>query len=201
MMSNNWLTGELKFWSDSFNNKYVLLVESMMNDGFTEHQRSLNGHGGYGRRSGDGKHVAQDVFVPPHLYGQLAQTRAGMDLLLVEKTYWSMINLLRDLENRAYCNCCEVGESWESLEETWLSVKAAVWALGHVATSVVGSTELEKEGILSLIINIAEACPILSIKGTAFYALGKVFHNYLTFSKMNIIINRIFSNVLTHILC
>ena len=174
MMSNNWLVGELKYWAASFNNKYVILVESLMNDGFTEHQRSLSGHGGYGRRSGDGNHVTQDVFVPPHLYGQMAQTRAGMDLLMEERSYWNMINYLRELESGAYYSCCQTGESWESLEETWLTVKAAIWGLGHVATSVVGSTELEKEGILSLLINIAESCPVLSIKGTAFYTLGDI---------------------------
>ena len=135
--------------------------------------RSLHGHGGYGRRSGD-EHSAKDVFVPPHLYGQLAQTRAGLDLLLGEKSYWEMINRLRDLESGAYFNCTHPGETWTSLEETWLGIKAAIWGLSHVATSPLGSAELEKEGVLALLVNIAESCPVLSIKGTAFYALGKL---------------------------
>ena len=37
--------------------------------------RTMEGHGGYGRRTGDDGHVMRDVFLPPHLYGQLAQTR------------------------------------------------------------------------------------------------------------------------------
>jgi len=174
MMSNNkWLAGELVYWADSFNKQYVIFIESCINDGFTQHQRSVSGHGGYGRRSGEA-HSTNDVFVPPHLYGQLALTKSGFEILLGEKAYWEMIYELRDLEARSFEDTIHKTEPWQSLEETWLSIKAAIWGLSSVASSNIGAEELEKEGVISLLINLAESCPLLSIKGTAFYALGLV---------------------------
>ena len=84
-----------------------------------------------------------------------------------------MIMQLRDLEDSNYTILSQSTESWQSLEEVWLTVKAAIWGLAHVATSIIGCTEIEKEGMLTILINIAESCPVLSIKGTAFYALGR----------------------------
>ena len=45
-------------------------------------QRSESGHGVYGRRCGGGA-----VMVPVHLYGQLAATRAGLELVLAQDTF------------------------------------------------------------------------------------------------------------------
>ena len=79
-----------------------------------------------------------------------------------------MIQTIREVEN------CYISGSQESLEEGWLKIKASIWGLAHVATSPIGSAELEKEGVLNLLINIAESCQVLTIKGTAFYALGTI---------------------------
>jgi hypothetical protein len=55
----------------------------------------MEGHGGYGRRTGDDGHVMRDVFLPPHLYGQLAQTKyvnvaglMGADPLQIPVPVW-----------------------------------------------------------------------------------------------------------------
>lgn len=88
--------------------------------------------------------------------------------MLEEKSFWEMIQTLREVENLS------VSLTNESLEETWLKIKAAIWGLAHVATSPIGSAELEKEGVLNLLVNIAESCQVLTIKGTAYYALGKI---------------------------
>ena len=98
--------------------------------------------------------------------------RSGFEILLGEKAYWEMIYELRDLEARSFEDTIHKTEPWQSLEETWLSIKAAIWGLSSVASSNIGAEELEKEGVISLLINLAESCPLLSIKGTAFYALG-----------------------------
>jgi hypothetical protein len=58
-------------------------------------------------------------------------------------------------------------------EESWLEVKAAVWGMAHVASAHGGSLLLQREGVLAILLNLAEACPVLTIKATAFYALGK----------------------------
>jgi len=165
MSSNNWLVGEMAYWATIFNTKYVLVLETLISDGFSLHQRSEDGHGTYGRRTGDA-HTIRDVFVPPHLYGQLAQTRPGLELLLGESSFWSMVVRLQEVE---------LGTGLESgTEEDWLEIKAAIWGVAHVATSPTASLLLEQRGILTTLVNIAEQCPVLSIKASAYYAMGLV---------------------------
>jgi len=165
MSSNSWLVGELAYWATTFNTRYVLLLETLISDGFSLHQRSEDGYGTYGRRTGDG-HTIRDVFVPPHLYGQLAQTRPGLELLLGESSFWSMVVRLQELE---------MGTGLDTGgEEDWLEAKAAIWGVAHVATSPTASLLLEQRGVITTLVNIAEQCPVLSIKGTAYYAMGLV---------------------------
>jgi hypothetical protein len=92
--------------------------------------------------------------------------RAGLDLLLKEKPFWFLVSRLRDLEAEA------CGQAADGAEETWLEVKAALWGVAHVASAPGGSQELEREGVLATLINLAESCPVLTIKATAYYALG-----------------------------
>jgi len=165
MSSNNWLVGEIAYWATTFNIKYVILLETLISDGFSLHQRSEDGHGTYGRRTGDA-HAIRDVFVPPHLYGQLAQTRPGLELLLGESSFWSMVVRLQEIE---------MGTGLDTgTEEDWLEAKAAIWGVAHVATSPTASLLLEQRGIIATLVNIAEQCPVLSVKGTAYYAMGLV---------------------------
>ena len=48
---------ELVRWNSSYNLRYVVLVELLLSDGFSLHQRSEDGHGTYGRRTGDDHQV------------------------------------------------------------------------------------------------------------------------------------------------
>ena len=164
MSRNNWLGSELSYWATTGNIRYVLLVEGIINDGFSLHQRSEEGHGTYGRRSGQETETVRDVFTPPHLYGQLAQTKQGLELLLAENSFWEMIVTLQRVGS------CRMLES----EQQWLEVKAAIWGLASVAASSSASKLLEQAGVISSLIQLAESCPVLSIAGTAYYALGLV---------------------------
>ena len=168
MSRNNWLASQLNYWASSGNVRYVMLVEGMINDGFSLHQRSEEGHGTYGRRSGQESEAARDVFTPPHLYGQLAQTKQGLELLLSENTFWEMIVTLQKVSSGP--NLCRLLES----EHQWLDVKAAVWGLSSVAASSNASKLLEQAGVISSLVQMAETCPVLSLKGSAYYALGLV---------------------------
>ena len=115
MSHNQWLGGELAAWAASLNTEYVLVVEAAINEGFSQHQveqrsnnnisikiiiiimlqRSESGHGVYGRRCGGGAGGGA-VMVPVHLYGQLAATRAGLELVLAQDTFWQMVARLVD---------------------------------------------------------------------------------------------------------
>lgn len=73
---------ELKKWiaPGGFAEKYVGLVESEIHDALTRRQRDENGS--YQRRTTNMPMVPHDIFVPPHLIGQLAQHEVGMQLLI-----------------------------------------------------------------------------------------------------------------------
>lgn len=53
-----------------------------------------------------------------------------------------------------------------------LSMKAALWAIGHIGTSAYGLPLLLEQGVLQDVVTICETSSTLSIKGTAFYILG-----------------------------
>lgn len=105
-------------------------------------------------------------------------------MLLKETTYWKMMDSLRELDSVNFHEIrpsvglpSSIDSSRHSsfgMEEVWLEYKAAIWALGSVAASNLGAAHLEKQGIINILVNVAENCNILSLKGTAFYALGLV---------------------------
>ena len=43
--------------------------------------------------------------------------------------------------------------------------KAAIWALGHIGSAVGGLELLVKEGVIEIMVSLAESCPVLSIRG------------------------------------
>lgn len=60
--------------------KYVSIVEGALADGLTLMERNEDGR--YSSRLSNAKRVPGDVYVPPHLYGQLARHSAGLQALL-----------------------------------------------------------------------------------------------------------------------
>lgn len=73
---------ELEKWigPGGFAERYVGLVEGEIHDALTRRQRDETGS--YQRRTTNVAMVPRDIFVPPHLIGQLAQHDLGMQLLL-----------------------------------------------------------------------------------------------------------------------
>jgi len=62
--------------------RYVRLVEGDIHDSMTLHQSNEDGR--YSRRVTSTKHHVRDIFIPPHLYGQLVQHEKGFQLLVKE---------------------------------------------------------------------------------------------------------------------
>ena len=50
-------------------------------------------------------------------------------------------------------------------KEKILAVKAAVWALGHIGSTLGGLDLLLKEEVVENLVCMAEECPVLSIRG------------------------------------
>lgn len=151
------IENELGEWRQRKNVLYVVTLESLLNDGFSHHQ--LNEEGGYGRRSHDA-HALRDVFVPPHLYGQLASSAEGIDILTKESELDKLVNVIKAKQNQIV------------REKELYGIKAAVWAVCNVAASPLGFRLVSEA--LPQVIRWAESCPFFSLQGTCFYALSLV---------------------------
>ncbi|XP_029157454.1 rapamycin-insensitive companion of mTOR [Nylanderia fulva] len=103
---------ELEKWigPGGFAERYVGLVEGEIHDALTRRQRDETGS--YQRRTTNVPMVPHDIFIPPHLIGQLAQHDLGMQLLLRRNVIQRFARLLqrfrlefggRDSESNSRC--------------------------------------------------------------------------------------------------
>lgn len=155
LRSTNFLNKELERWKSYYNLKYVKIVEDLLNEAFSVHQRNENGT--YGRRS-DKKITKKAVFVPAHLYGELVKQDDGYNLV-VQENYLGPI-------------CTVIKNACMNDEMSILQLKAALWAIGSVGSSVPGFQLVNETLIIPAILKLASDAPVLSIRGTCFYVLG-----------------------------
>ena len=145
-----------KSWTESLNQSYVSLVEDLINDGLTRHQRDDDLS--YGRRTFDA-HVVRPAFLPFHLYGQLASTKLGLEQLIRHPDIHEMLGQL--------ANAVDYNKNWHL-------TKKAIWAVANVCASYEGACFIDREGGIESLIKISEESNTLSLKSTAFYALSLV---------------------------
>ena len=108
-------------------------------------------------------HSVRSVFAPPHLYGSLAATEAGLEVLAKEQRLREMFSLLRAFPGS--------GASSPSVAE----LKAAAWAVCSVAATPLGVALVEREeGVLAAVVAMAERAASYPLRGTAVYALSLV---------------------------
>ncbi|XP_014664644.1 PREDICTED: rapamycin-insensitive companion of mTOR-like [Priapulus caudatus] len=106
------------------------------------------------------KQELKDVFVPVHLYGQMARHQEGFE----ELTAQTHVNtMLRTLRHARFSN-----------EQDIIELKAALWALCHLGSTVRGVELLIDRAVIPDVIKLAEECPLYSVRGTCFYGLGLV---------------------------
>ncbi|PIK56268.1 putative rapamycin-insensitive companion of mTOR [Apostichopus japonicus] len=154
----NFVQNELDKWYSTLNRKYVILVETEINEAFTSHKRQ-SAEGFLLRRSQNDTKRKKDVFVPVHLYGQLVQHKIGAELLEKQQ------NVIPEL-------CSRVHLADISSSERLMELKSALWCLGHMGSSPLGLKLLEKMNIIPEIIRLAEECEVFSIRGTCFFVIG-----------------------------
>lgn len=151
---------ELNRWQRVFNYRYVKLVEDVLNNSLTYHQKGEDGK--YGRRIDRVNPMTKNSYLPPHLYGQLALHPDSIEIMqsrnLLKPIYEIIKNPPTDLD------CSEV---------SLLKMKAALWIIGHVGSSESGYQTLDNSReLIRLITGIARDANVLSLRGTAFYVLG-----------------------------
>ncbi|XP_055685205.1 rapamycin-insensitive companion of mTOR [Lutzomyia longipalpis] len=151
---------QTKHWANSYNKRYVLLVEADIHASLTLHTK--NEDGTYSRRSCSTRPTIVPSNVLPHLYGQLVQTSAGMGILQKHG------NLPKLIETLSQSTCTDEMES--------LAMKAALWALGHASTSVEGVEYLNDpiSRVYEKIIFLAKHCEVYSVRATALNVLGLI---------------------------
>ena len=98
--------------------------------------------------------------VPPHMYGELCRLPAGVDLL---KATGHIPHLVKMLEIAV----AKVPDDPRDITR----VKAALWALAHIGSSMLGCALL-RESVYNSTVSLAEQSTHMSIRGTAIFALN-----------------------------
>lgn len=89
---NHFVSDLILKWNTFFNFRYVRLIENEISDALTLHQRNDNGK--YDKRASSSRSACKkDVFLMPHLYGQLNQYSEGFKLLMNHGNTEIMINV------------------------------------------------------------------------------------------------------------
>ncbi|KAL4095592.1 hypothetical protein PRIC1_008966 [Phytophthora ramorum] len=96
------------------------------------------------------------VPLPVHLYGELAKTSAGCQILHASGHLPEFLACLRDAASVP------------------LEKRAALWALGHVSATPRGYDLLNHyaQDFVEMIVKLATDSPLVSIRGTCFFVLG-----------------------------
>lgn len=146
---------EIELWLNEYNKKYVLFVESETHSSLTLHTK--NEEGFYSTRNSlHQRQVITSTTLPCHLYGALVQTQRGITHLLKHGNVFQLVDVI------AAAKC--------SNEEEVLSLKSALWAIGHVGTSGDGVETLQEEyhKAFEKIAQLAKFCAVYSVRATAF---------------------------------
>ncbi|KAK9696755.1 Rapamycin-insensitive companion of mTOR, middle domain [Popillia japonica] len=156
---NDFLINEIVRWDKGLNFRYVKMVEGEISDALTLHQRGEDGR--YDKRSSSIRSTTRkEIFLPPHIYGQLSKHEEGFQMLLDNG---SIDKFLQHIES----GHCET-------DDDILNIKSSLWAVGHLGSSSMGSDLLSTRNALALMVHLAENCDVYSVRATAFYSLGLV---------------------------
>lgn len=100
--------------------------------------------------------------LPPHFYRELARTAEGCKLLLQSGHFYEFASTIRDFRLD------------EEEAESLVKVKACIWAVGNIGSMEMGAPFLEESDIVRSIVRIAEGAEVMSVRGTACFALGLI---------------------------
>ncbi|GFS75960.1 rapamycin-insensitive companion of mTOR [Trichonephila clavipes] len=156
LQESNFLCCELERWQQVYNYKYVKVVEDLLNEAFTHHRRGIEGT--YGRRSSDMSHSVRNVYLPPHMYGQLVQHAEGVKVLQNNGVLPELFHNIR------YPNF--------STDMAILHLKASLWAVGHIGSYSLGLRIIIKENLILNIVDLAASAPVFAVRGTCYFVLG-----------------------------
>ncbi|BFY99539.1 hypothetical protein BsWGS_02579 [Bradybaena similaris] len=155
--SANFIPSQLQKWQQTMNERYVDIVEEMLNEALMSFEKTYSGS--CPRRS-ILKGPKKDVYLPVHLYGQLTMHDEGLQLLHGQECITEYFSCI---QNQSLLSSTDIRK-----------LKTALWAVGHVGLSVDGLAWLEAENVVPEMIRLAEECSVFSVRGTAFFVLGLI---------------------------
>jgi hypothetical protein len=100
--------------------------------------------------------------VPPHFYRELTRTEEGCKLLAQKGHFDEFVETIVDFGLE------------EDDAEVILKVKGCLWAVGNVGSMELGAPFLENTDVVGAIVRIAECSEVMTVRGTAFFALGLI---------------------------
>lgn len=150
LLKIDFVAPQMKRWMESENDQYVLALEKKMQAVLTkplthtilQDPTNFNPEG--------------EVLVPPHLFGELAKTDQGCELIRQGGYTAQLLQIL----------------SSEQVASDSIKKRGALWALGHIGSSESGSKLLDLTRFVTLVIDLAEHSDCPSLRGTAFMVLG-----------------------------
>ena len=152
----DYITQEMDDWFLGRNDSYVTLVEASLSRALLEQsERPMSGIDESFQRSNAG-------MVPPHFYRELTRTTEGCKLLKQSGHFGDFVATVQDF-------WFESGDP-----ETILKVKGCLWAIGNIGSMELGAPFLEETDVVTWIVRIAEKSDVMTMRGTAFFALGLI---------------------------
>ena len=163
----DYITREMDDWFLGRNDSYVALIEAGLARALADIPEKTSS-----QTSGTGlleesmmampPETMECGIVPPHFYRELTRTREGCELLSQKGHFDEFASTIR-----------EMGLEDEDAEVI-LKVKGCLWAVGNVGSMELGARFLEQTDVTRYIVEIAECSQVMTLRGTAFFALGLI---------------------------
>jgi rapamycin-insensitive companion of mTOR len=153
----DYITQEMDDWFLGRNDAYVTLVEASLAKAYID--PSAQKGNTYAEEPVD---MFEAGVLPAHFYRELARTQEGCRLLRQSGHFYEFTSIIQDFDLAE--------EDFEALTK----VKGCLWAVGNVGSMELGAPFLDESEIVTAIIRIAEGAEVISMRGTAFFALGLI---------------------------
>ncbi|KAL5037102.1 hypothetical protein BDV3_006204 [Batrachochytrium dendrobatidis] len=168
LFESGYLDTETDYWFEYGNVQFVTHAELSISEGL------VKGLSKSGFDTFD-KDLVMNLqgYLPIQLYGELAKTTEGCAYLASTKHVSEFISQLKSHDDMV------------TTPAGIMKLKAAIWALGAIGASVSGRSLLVCDEAISLITSMLKSSSVLSVRGTCFYALCVISHNFADIRIMN----------------
>ncbi|KAF2672574.1 cytosolic regulator pianissimo [Microthyrium microscopicum] len=161
----DYITREMDDWFLGRNDTYVAVIEASLAHALASDQKTEKPTQQYPLYNAyDDSQQAEPEYgvVPPHFYRELTRTAEGCKLLASTGHFDQFATTLADWGME------------DDDSETILKVKGCLWAVANVGSMELGAPFLEQSDVVRYIVRIAEESEVMTLRGTAFFALGLI---------------------------